>query len=149
MTPWVELSWWVRCATTGALGVFFGLLLGAGLAVVRWARVPADLEQETPQSTVRGDRTAAVALLVLAVVPPLVKWAATVQADLADSTDPAVHTFGRSLLTPEANLSVGLSAGLLAVAGTAWFAYRETGLRLAAARRLPRHRSRSWRTRDC
>ncbi|MCP9959842.1 hypothetical protein [Streptomyces sudanensis] len=140
VAPWIqELSWWVRFSVTGSLGVFFGVLSGAGLAALRWARVPADLEQETPQSTVRGDRAAAVALMAFAVVPLLLKWAVTAQADLTDSGVPAVQAVGYALLTPEANLSVGLAAGLLAASDTAYFAYRESGLRLAAARRLPRH----------
>ncbi|WP_434097335.1 hypothetical protein [Streptomyces pharetrae] len=72
-------------------------------------------------------------------VLPLLTWVITVQADLATSDIPGVRTIGLSLLPLEANLSVGLAAGLLAVSGTAYFAYRETGLRLATAWRLPRH----------
>ncbi|MCP9963291.1 hypothetical protein LUX05_21465 [Streptomyces somaliensis] len=139
VAPWIfELSWWERGIATGLFGVFLGLLFGVGHAVLRWARVPADLEQETPQSTLRGDRAVAVALLVFSAVPLLTKWAVTAQADLADSDVPGVQAMGRSLLPLESNLSVALAAGLLAVSGTAYFAYRETGLRLAAARRLPR-----------
>ncbi|NEY33746.1 NACHT domain-containing protein [Streptomyces sp. PRKS01-65] len=138
--PWsAHLPWWERFTTTGALGVFFGVLFGAGLAILRWAHVPAALEQETPRSTLEGDRTVAAALMVFAVVPLLAKWIITVQADLAESDEPGVQVLAYSLLTPEANLSVGLAAGLLAVSSTAYFAYRETSLRLAAARRLPRH----------
>ncbi|MEV5886579.1 hypothetical protein AB0L74_28410 [Streptomyces sp. NPDC052020] len=137
--PWsAHLPWWERITTTGTLGVFFGVLFGAGLAILRWAHVPADLEQETPQSTLRGDRTVAAALMVFAVVPLLAKWVITVLANLAESEDTGVQVLAYSLLTPEANLSVGLAAGLLAVSSTAYFAYRETSLRLAAARRLPR-----------
>ncbi|QEV16390.1 NACHT domain-containing protein [Streptomyces alboniger] len=140
VAPWMSgPPWWVRCTATGVLGVFFGALFGAGLGILRWARVPADLEQETPQSTVRGDRTVAVALMVLAVVPPLVKWVITVQWDLENSHIPGVEYVGEWLLTLEANLGLGLAAGLVAVSNTAYFAYREAGLRLAAARRLPRH----------
>ncbi|MFK4066274.1 NACHT domain-containing protein [Streptomyces sp. NPDC029674] len=140
VAPWTsDLPWWVRCTATGGLGVFFGVLFGAGLAVLRWARVPADLEQETPQSTVRGDRTVAVALMVFAVVPPLVKWVITVRWDLENSDLPGVEVVGEWLLTLEANLALGLAAGLVAASSTAYFAYREAGLRLAAARRLPRH----------
>jgi hypothetical protein len=138
VTPAAGVSWVVRCAATGTFGVFFGVLFGAGLAVLRWARVPADLEQETPQSTVQGDRTVAGALLVFAMLPPLIKWLVSVQADLPNSDNPALELLGSALRTPEAGLSVGLAAGLLAVAGTAWFAYQETGLRLAAAGRMPR-----------
>ncbi|MEV5339618.1 NACHT domain-containing protein [Streptomyces sp. NPDC052676] len=138
VTPATGVSWWVRCAATGTFGVFFGVLFGAGLAVLRWARVPADLEQETPQSTVQGDRTVAGALLAFAMLPPLIKWLVSVQADLPNSDNPALELLGSALRTPEAGLSVGLAAGLLAVAGTAYFAYRETGLRLAAAGRMPR-----------
>ncbi|MFD5710942.1 hypothetical protein ACFWHW_11185 [Streptomyces pharetrae] len=72
-------------------------------------------------------------------MPPLLKWVITVQADLATSDMPGVRTIGLSLLPLEANLSVGLAAGLLAVSGTAYFGYRETRLRLATAWRLPRH----------
>lgn len=83
--PWGPMIAWSTRLVACGFGAFFGLLFGLGLAVLRWARVPADLEQETPQSTLRGER----------------------------------------------------AAGLLAVSGTAYFAYREAGLRLAAARRLP------------
>ncbi|URM88842.1 hypothetical protein LUW75_01095 [Streptomyces sp. MRC013] len=139
LAPWIfDLSWWERCVATGLFGVFLGLLFGTGHAILRWARVPADLEQETPQSTLQGDRTVAVALLVVSVVPLLTKWAVTLQGGLADSDIPGVQAVGRSLLPLESNLSVGLAAGLLAVSSTAYFAYRETGLRLAATGRLPR-----------
>ncbi|MET9550360.1 hypothetical protein ABZY36_34420 [Streptomyces sp. NPDC006627] len=138
--PWsAHLPWWERFTTTAMLGAFFGVLFGAGLAILRWAHVPADLEQETPQSTLRGDRAVAVALMIFAVVPLLAKWIITVLAGLAESDDTGVQVLAYSLWTPEANLSVGLAAGLLAVSSTAYFAYRETGLRLAATRGLPRH----------
>jgi hypothetical protein len=133
------VSWWERFSSTGVLGLFFGLLFGAGPAVLRWARVPVDLEQEPPQSTLQGDRTVAAALLVFTVVPLLAKWLITVHGDLAASDIPGVQVVAYSLLTPEANLSVGLAAGLLAVSGTAYSTYQETGLRLAGTRRLPRH----------
>jgi hypothetical protein len=122
---------------SGGFGAFLGVLFGLGLAVLRWARVPADLEQETPQSTLRGERTAAVALLVFALVPPLAKWFIAFQGHFAGSAVQPVDAVGRWLETLEANAAMGLAAGLLAVSGTAYFAYREAGLRLAAARRLP------------
>ncbi|NUU19896.1 MAG: NACHT domain-containing protein [Streptomycetaceae bacterium] len=140
LAPWSPGDpWWLRCTTTGILGVFFGVLFGAGLAILRWARVPADLEQETPQSTLRGDRTVAAALLVFALVPPVLKWLVTIKANLPEREAPIPQILGSWLRSPEANAAIGLAAGLLAVSGTAYFAYREAGLRLAAARRLPRH----------
>jgi hypothetical protein len=135
----VDLSLWERFVMTATLGVFFGVLFGAGLAVLRWAHVPADLEQETPQSTLRGARTVAAALMAFTIVPFLAKWIITVLTDLAESDDQTVQILAYSLRTPEANLSLGLAAGLLAVSSTAYFAYWESSLRLAATRRLPRH----------
>jgi ABC-type amino acid transport system permease subunit len=134
---WVPL--WTRPVACGAFGAFFGILFGLALAVLRWARVPADLEQETPQSTLRGERRAAAAVMAVALVPPLVKWLVTAQGHLASSDIPAVTVVAHGLETLEANVAIGLAAGLLAVSGTAYFAYRETGLRLASAGRLPRH----------
>ncbi|MET9732069.1 hypothetical protein ABZZ79_15870 [Streptomyces sp. NPDC006458] len=134
---WVPL--WTRPVACGAFGAFFGILFGLALAVLRWARVPADLEQETPQSTLRGERTAAAALIAVALVPPLLKWLVTSGGHLATSDIPAVSVVSHGLETLEANVAIGLAAGLLAVSGTAYFAYREAGLRLAAARRMPRH----------
>ncbi|MFJ8079389.1 NACHT domain-containing protein [Streptomyces sp. NPDC096205] len=134
---WVPL--WTRTVACGAFGAFFGILFGLALAVLRWARVPADLEQETPQSTLRGERTAAAALMGVALVPPLLKWFITLEGQLPSSDVPGVAVVAHGLETFEANVAIGLAAGLLAVSGTAYFAYRETGLRLAAARRLPRH----------
>jgi hypothetical protein len=133
------IPWWERFAAAGAFSAFFGILFGAGLAVLRWARTPADLDQETPQSTLRGDRTVAVALLVFGLLPPLIKWFVTVEGQLADSDNQSVQGVGRWLETFEANLSMGLAVALLAVSSTAYFAYRETGLRLATAKRLPQH----------
>ncbi|MFF8448981.1 NACHT domain-containing protein [Streptomyces leeuwenhoekii] len=138
IAPWGPLvSWPTRLVASGGFGAFLGVLFGLGLAVLRWARVPADLEQETPQSTLRGERTAAVALLVFALVPPLAKWFIAFQGHFAGSAVQPVDAVGRWLETLEANAAMGLAAGLLAVSGTAYFAYREAGLRLAAARRLP------------
>jgi hypothetical protein len=138
VAPWGPMiAWSTRLVASGGFGAFFGLLFGLGLAVLRWARVPADLEQETPQSTLRGERTAAAALLVFALVPPLVKWFIAVEGHFAGSAIQPVDAVGRWLETLEANAAMGLAAGLLAVSGTAYFAYREAGLRLAAARRLP------------
>ncbi|CCK25535.1 hypothetical protein BN159_1156 [Streptomyces davaonensis JCM 4913] len=133
------ISWWERLAAAFAFGAFFGVLFGMGLAVLRWARMPADLEQETPQSTLHGDRTVAGALMVLALLPPLIKWIITTEGHLASSENLAVQGVGRWLETLEANLAMGLAVGLLAVSSTAWFTYRESGLRLAAAKRLPQH----------
>ncbi|WP_328875628.1 NACHT domain-containing protein [Streptomyces sp. NBC_00287] len=134
MVPWSE-----RILAAGAFGAFFGALLGLGLAVLRWARVPADLEQETPRSTLRGERTVAIALMLFAVVPPLGKWIITSLGHLTSSDTVAVLVVGAWLETLEANLGLGLAAGLAGVSSTAYFKYREVCLRLASAKRLPRH----------
>ncbi|MFJ5775649.1 hypothetical protein [Streptomyces sp. NPDC093094] len=138
VTTWdATVPVWTRPLACAGFGAFFGVLFGLALAVLRWARVPADLEQETPQSTLRGERTAAAVLMAVALVPPLAKWFVTQQAHLATSDIGAVTVVAHGLETLEANAAIGLAAGLLAVSGTAYFAYRETGLRLATARRLP------------
>ncbi len=139
VSPWApDVPRWARFLAGGILGAFYGVLIGGGLAVLRWARLPAELEQESPQSTLRGDRAAAVALLVCAVVPPVAKWAITAYGRFSTSEVLVVQLLGNWLETPEANLSIGLAAGLLAVSGTAYFSYREANIRLASAGQLPR-----------
>ncbi|URM88879.1 hypothetical protein LUW75_01295 [Streptomyces sp. MRC013] len=139
VAPWAPyVTLWERLTASGLLGAFFGVLFGLGLAVLRWARLPTDLEQETPRSTLRGERVVAYAVLVFAVVPPLVKWTLTVWWDLADSRHVALQVFAAWLETLEANLAVGLAAGLLALSNSAYFRYREAGLRLSKVSHLPR-----------
>ncbi|MDT9682653.1 NACHT domain-containing protein [Streptomyces sp. TRM76323] len=139
VAPWAAgVPLWARLAASGLMGAFFGVLFGLGLAVLRWARLPTDLEQETPQSTLRGEHVVANAVLVFAMVPPLLKWAVTAWWDLATSPHLWLQAFGAWLQTLEANLAVGLAAGLLALSNSAYFRYREAGLRLSRISRLPR-----------
>ncbi|MEV0640871.1 NACHT domain-containing protein [Streptomyces sp. NPDC050619] len=137
LSPWDgHVPVWERIASAVALGAYFGILFGIGLAIVRWARTSADLDQATPLSTLNGDRKVAATVVVLALVPPMLKWWVVYLADLTHSMQ-AVHAIGDWLASPEACFAIGLAAGVLVASDTAYFMYRETCMRLAATRRLP------------
>ncbi len=129
----------VRLGGALLLTLSLGLLFGLELAVFRWARTPARLDQADPRGTLRGDRQVFVACLLAGVLPLLLRWLIALLAKLGDARHSLVVQEQHWVLeSPEANLAIGLAAGLLIGSNTAFFSYRETCLRLAAAHQLPR-----------
>lgn len=123
---------------TMLFGAVVGAVCGIGGAVVEWARTPADTDHSTPVSTLAGDRRLAAAAMVIAVLPLVVKWLIATAGHFRDGPNAVLNSAAAPAEALEGGLSLGCAVGLMFVSQTAWFAYRETGLRLAADRRLTR-----------
>ncbi len=140
LVPWDPYpSWAVRIGAAAAYCTSLGLVFGTEVAVFRWARVPARLDQVGPRNTLLGERRVFLGCLLVGVLPPVLRNTVARAAGLGDP--------GHSLVvraqadwypTTEVNLALGLAVGLVLASGTAFFTYRETCLRLAALRQLPR-----------
>jgi hypothetical protein len=130
----------VQVLVLTAFGLVIGLLSGAGLALVRWARTPADADQATPLTTLRGDRRLALVVLLISMLPLMCTWlAVALTTNAATSRPDSVTRLLASIgADPEANVATGLAAGLLGASSTMYFGYLEARVRLAADDRLPR-----------
>lgn len=129
-----------RLAALIPFGLVLGLLSGAGLALVRWARTPADADQATALTTLRGDRRLALAFLLISILPFTATWLLVLATThLTENRPHGAHRFVLEIVAvPEAGIVTALAAGLLSVSATTYFGYLEARIRLAAAGCLPR-----------
>ena len=129
-----------RLLVLTAFGLISGLLSGVGLALVRWARTPADADQATPLATLRGDRSLALAVLLISMLPLMGTWLlVALTANCIANHLYTAHPLLRDIaMVPEASLATGLAAGLISASSTAYFDYLEARIQLAAEHRLPR-----------
>lgn len=117
-----------------AIALLFALVCSPWAAVVRWARTPADIDQVSPESALRGDRRMTLSLLGFAVLPFTAK--ALVDAGFGGGA-PVEQAVRDSFTTAPTTVILGLAVGLTLAAQTAHSAFLVTRARLAADGVLP------------